>query len=73
MTRKCVVLVPSEEDFKARQEAQQKADCKDVPDNAVMEMKGTTTKLDQLGVVWCSCGFGRAFKAVQPSVEGTSE
>ncbi len=40
MTRKAVVLVPSEEDYKQRVEAQEKAQCKDVPDHAVMEMKG---------------------------------
>ena len=40
MTRKAIVIVPSEEDYKARIEAQEKAQCKDVPDNAVMEMKG---------------------------------
>jgi len=39
MQRKAIVIVPSEEDFKARTEAQEKAECKDVPDNAVMEMK----------------------------------
>ena len=43
MQRKAIVIVPSEEDFKARTEAQEKAECKDVPDNAVMEMKGITT------------------------------
>ena len=41
MVRKAVVIVPSEEDYKARLEAQEKAESKDVPDNAVMEMKGT--------------------------------
>ena len=40
MTRKAVVIVPSEEDYKARADAQLKAENKDVPDNAVMEMKG---------------------------------
>ena len=40
MQRKAIVIVPSEEDYKARTEAQEKAECKDVPDNAVMEMKG---------------------------------
>ena len=42
MVRKAVVIVPSEEDYKARLEAQEKAETKDVPDNAVMEMKGTS-------------------------------
>lgn len=40
MKRKAVVIVPSDEDYKARIEAQVKAESKDVPDNAVMEMKG---------------------------------
>ena len=40
MTRKAVVIVPSEEDYKARTEAQKKEESNDVPDNAVMEMKG---------------------------------
>ena len=44
MVRKAVVIVPSEEDYKARLEAQEKAETKDVPDNAVMEMKGTYRK-----------------------------
>ena len=43
MQRKAIVIVPSEEDYKARTEAQEKAECKDVPDNAVMEMKGIIT------------------------------
>lgn len=42
MIRKAIVIVPSEEDYKVRIEAQEKAESKDVPDNAVMEMKGTT-------------------------------
>ena len=41
MIRKAVVIVPSDEDYKARIEAQEKADSKEVPDNGVMEMKGT--------------------------------
>ena len=40
MTRKAVVIVPKEEDYKARIEAQEKEETKDVPDTAVMEMKG---------------------------------
>merc|ERR1719220_489899 len=43
MQRKAIVIVPSEEDYKARTEAQEKAECKDVPDNAVMEMKANYT------------------------------
>ena len=45
MQRKAIVIVPSEEDYKARTEAQEKAECKDVPDNAVMEMKGIKNQL----------------------------
>ena len=41
MVRRAVVIVPSEEDYKTRVEAQEKAESKDVPDNAVMEMKGS--------------------------------
>ncbi len=44
MARRAVVIVPSEEDYKARVEAQEKAESKDVPDNAVMEMKGIRLK-----------------------------
>lgn len=40
MIRKAVVIVPSDEDYKIRLEAQEKAETKEVPDNAVMEMKG---------------------------------
>ena len=40
MIRKAVVIVPSDEDYKARIEAQEKANSKEVPDNGVMEMKG---------------------------------
>jgi len=40
MIRKAVVIVPSEEDYKARIEAQDKSDAKELPDNSVMEMKG---------------------------------
>ena len=42
MIRKAVVIVPSDEDYKARIEAQEKAESKEVPDTAIMEMKGTT-------------------------------
>lgn len=40
MIRKAVVIVPSEDDYKARIEAQEKAENKEVPDTAIMEMKG---------------------------------
>ena len=35
-----MVLVPSDEDYKARCKAQEDAGCKDIPDDAIMEMKG---------------------------------
>ena len=38
--RKAIVIVPSEEDFKTRTEAQKKEEGKDVPERAVLEMKG---------------------------------
>merc|ERR1711934_23635 len=44
MIRKAIVIVPSDEDYKARIEAQEK---KDVPDNAVMEMKANFTLPDE--------------------------
>jgi hypothetical protein len=44
MIRKAVVIVPSEEDYKARIEAQDKSDAKELPDNSVMEMKGIIRK-----------------------------
>ena len=45
MIRKAIVIVPSDEDYKARIEAQEKEETKDVPDNAVMEMKGINNYL----------------------------
>ena len=51
MQRKAIVIVPSEEDYKARTEAQEKAECKDVPDNAVMEMKGIKNQLMKKKIV----------------------
>ena len=45
MIRKAVVIVPSEEEYKARQEAQEKAGNKDVPESAVMEMKGINNSI----------------------------
>ena len=40
VVRKCVVVVPSDDDYKARVKAQEEAGCKDIPDDAIMEMKG---------------------------------
>merc|ERR1740123_2040856 len=37
--RRAVVLVPSDEDYKARCKAQEDAGSKDIPDDAIMEMK----------------------------------
>merc|ERR1719341_2608651 len=37
--RRCVVVVPSDADYKARVKAQETAGCKDIPDDAIMEMK----------------------------------
>ena len=51
MIRKAIVIVPSDEDYKARIEAQEKADSKEVPDNGVMEMKGTEQKFRFLEAV----------------------
>lgn len=38
--RKAIVIVPTDEDFKARVEKREKEEGKDVPDKAVLEMKG---------------------------------
>lgn len=38
--RKAVVIVPTDEDYKSRCEAQAKEEGKDVPEKAVIEMKG---------------------------------
>ena len=35
------MVVPSDEDYKARVKAQDEAGCKDIPDEAIMEMKGS--------------------------------
>ena len=41
-----MVLVPSDEDYKARCKAQEDAGCKDIPDDAIMEMKGNCKAKD---------------------------
>lgn len=38
--RKAVVIVPTDEEFKTRTQKQAQQEKKDVPENAVMEMKG---------------------------------
>ena len=35
-----MVVVPTDDDYKARCKAQEDAGCKDIPDDAIMEMKG---------------------------------
>jgi len=42
-----VVVVPTDEIYKERCQAQETAGCKDIPDEAIMEMKGRV----QVGVV----------------------
>jgi len=39
MARRCVVVVPTDEEYKARVKNQEEAGCKDIPDEAIMEMK----------------------------------
>ena len=39
-----MVLVPSDEDYKTRCKAQEDAGAKDIPDDAIMEMKGNRKK-----------------------------
>ena len=38
--RKAVVIVPTDEEFKSRCDQREKEEGKDVPDTAVLEMKG---------------------------------
>lgn len=40
--RKAVVIVPTEEEFKSRVEKREKEEGKEIPDEAVLEMKGRT-------------------------------
>jgi len=44
--RRCVVVVPSDEDYKARVKAQEESQDKDIPDEAIMEMKANFTLPD---------------------------
>lgn len=39
-TRRVVVVVPTDEEYKARLKSQEEAGNKDIPDEAIMEMKG---------------------------------
>ena len=58
MIRKAIVIVPSDEDYKARIEAQEKEETKDVPDNAVMEMKGIAKEKTNytIAILYIECG-----------------
>jgi heterogeneous nuclear ribonucleoprotein U-like protein 1 len=38
--RKAVIIVPTDEEFKKRMEKREKVEGKEVPDSAVLEMKG---------------------------------
>ena len=38
--RRAIVIVPSDDEYKSRAKSQEEAECKDVPESAVMEMKG---------------------------------
>ena len=42
--RKAVVVVPTEEDFKTRTELREKEEGKEVPEKAVLEMKGRASQ-----------------------------
>lgn len=44
--RKAVVIVPTEEDYKTRLELQGKEEGKDVPEHAILEMKGRKSQKD---------------------------
>lgn len=41
--RKAIVIVPIEEEFKKRLESQEKDEGKEVPERAILEMKGRLT------------------------------
>lgn len=43
--RKAVVIVPTEEDYKTRLELQGKEEGKDVPEHAILEMKGRKSQI----------------------------
>lgn len=43
--RRAVVVVPNDEDFKSRISKRSKDEGKEVPDNAVLEMKGIINEL----------------------------
>jgi len=47
--RRCVVVVPSDDDYKARCKAQAEAGNKDIPDEAIMEMKANFSLPDEEG------------------------
>ena len=43
-SRRAVVIVPKEEDFKIRREQREKTEGKEVPDSTFLEMKGNSTE-----------------------------
>ena len=43
--RIAVVIVPTDEEYKKRRELQQKDEGKDVPDEAILEMKGRSASI----------------------------
>ena len=45
--RKAIVIVPTDEEFKRRCEQREKEEGKDVPDTAVLEMKGGSPRENQ--------------------------
>lgn len=47
--RRAIVVVPEDEEYKKRLEAQQKVEGKEVPESAIYEMKGRASHL------YCSC------------------
>jgi len=53
-----VVVVPTDETYKERCQAQEAAGCKDIPDEAIMEMKGRVlvTGTGYTVQVWCDGG-----------------
>lgn len=53
--RKAVVIVPTEEDFKRRTEQREKDEGKEIPEKAVLEMKGR--QCQQAGALCCGLAF----------------
>ena len=49
--RKAVVIVPTEEEYKRRCEKREKEEGKEVPDSAVLEMKGRSVRVAVLSAL----------------------